>query len=326
MTASFHLNADDGSSVPKANVISESNKKLAYIVSDSRIPFWSIMGRGIQKSAESLGYTLDIYSANNHPKSELEFVIRAIRDEVKGIVISPTSSSAATTILKLASAANIPVVISDIGTEKGEYAAYISSDNKQGARDIGMILVKEMKARGWNEGKVGIIAVPQTRANGRARTAGFMEVMSETGTKVAGISQQETFSYQESYDFTQSFIEEHPNLRAILTQGSDRYSASLNAIRDAGKQDAILLICFDAEPEFLDLIPRGIIIASAMQQPYLMGQKAIEEMNKYLHGEKVQKNIQLPTLAISAKNIKEKLPLIRVNVLGMEPTSSDSKK
>ncbi|MDD2780896.1 substrate-binding domain-containing protein [Sulfuricurvum sp.] len=307
---------------PHANFSNHSlkphTKKLAYIVSDMRIPFWSIMARGIDFSAAQKGYDLEIYSAENSRKSELEFVAKAIRENVSGIIVSPTASSACATILKLADNAGIPVVISDIGTDGGDYVAYISSNNKEGAYEIGKVLAQELHLRGWETGRVGIIAIPQKRLNGQLRTAGFMEAMDEYGIKGADIRQQITFSYEETYHFAQEMIKKYPDLRALWLQGSDRYQAALDAIADEGKKGQILLATFDAEPEFLELIPKGILVGSAMQQPYLMGQEALYAMDDYLNGKKVEKSKQLPILAISTHNIKEKLPLIQRNVLGME--------
>ena len=301
----------------------QAKKKLAYIVSDSKIPFWAIMGRGISSRADSLGYELEIYSASNSAKVELEATVKAIKNNVSGIIVSPTSSSACVTILKLTANAGIPVVISDVGTDGGKYVSFISSDNKNGAYEIGKILTKKMLELGWNKGSVGIVAIPQKRANGKARTAGFMQAMDEAGIKGADIKQQSTFSYDETYDYSKGMIEEHPELRAIWLQGSNRYKGALDAISDAGKKDKILLITFDAEPEFLDLIPKGTLVGAAMQQPYLMGEEAVYAMDKYLNGIEVEKNLQLPILAISIKNIEKKLPIIKRNVLGIKVENGD---
>ena len=294
-----------------------NKKKLAYIVSDTRIPFWAIMARGIKNGADSFGYELNIYSAKNSAKSELESTVKAIKDNVSGIIVSPTTSSACVTILKLAKKAGIPVIISDIGTDGGEYVSYISSNNKEGAYNIGKVLSKKMIKLGWEKGSVGIVAIPQKRLNGQARTAGFMQAMDEAGIKGADIRQQSTFSEEETYQLSKSLIDAHPDLRALWLQGSDRYNGALRAIADAGKKNKILLITFDAEPEFLDLITKGILVGSAMQQPYLMGEEAVHTMDKYLRGMKVKKNIQLPILAISTDNVAKKLPIIKRNVLGI---------
>lgn len=296
----------------------KQSKEIVYLVSDLRIPFWDIMWRGIQTKAGQLGYEISAYSAENNAKKELQHLMKTLDEGVAGIVLSPTNSSASVTLLKLAQQAGVPVVLSDIGTDGGDYISYISSDNEDGAYKIGKILTRALEELGWQHGKVGIIAIPQKRANGQARTAGFMRALSEDGVQGAGIRQQVTFSYQETYDYVLELIEQNQDLRAIWLQGSDRYKGALHAIADAGKKDAILLITFDAEPDFLDLIPEGVLVGAGMQQPYLMGETAVETMHQHLMGQEVEKNIKLPVLAISRENITEKLPTIKRNVLGIE--------
>lgn len=295
-----------------------SKKKIAYIVSDIRIPFWKIMSRGVEDSAKELGYEVSIYSSANSKKTELENTVKAIKNKVDAIVLSPINSSCAVTVLKLAKSANIPVVISDIGADEGEYLSYISSDNEDGAYKIGQVLAAKMKELGYDShGSVGIISIPQKRANAKARTAGFMKAMGEAGIKVDGLKQQVDFSCNETYSFSKELIDEHKNLRAIWLQGSDRYKSAQKAIADAGKKNDILLIVFDAEPEFLELIPKGIIIGAAMQQPYVFGKNAILVLDDFFNNKEVKKHIKLSILPISTQNIEKNIPLIKRNVLGI---------
>ncbi|MCK9473912.1 substrate-binding domain-containing protein [Sulfurimonas sp.] len=295
-----------------------SKKKIAYIVSDIRIPFWKIMSRGIKNSADELGYEVSFYGSNNIKKSEIQNTVKVIKDKVDAIILSPINSSSAVTVLKFAESANIPVVISDIGTDKGKYLSFISSDNEDGAYRIGQVLAKKMKELGWDKnGSVGIISIPQKRANGKARTAGFMKAMNESSIKVNGLKQQVNFSYKETYDFSIELIQEHKNLSAIWLQGSDRYKAALDAIKDAGKVDEVLLVVFDAEPEFLELIPKGVIIGAAMQQPYVFGEEAVLILDDFFNKKDVKKHIQLSILSISTDNIEKNIPIIKRNVLGI---------
>lgn len=309
-----------------ANLQAENRVKLAYIASDLRIPFWETMAKGIKSKAESLGYDITLYSAKNSAKSELEHTVKSLNSNIAGLIISPTNSSASVTILKLAKKAGIPVVISDIGSDGGEYVSYISSDNKSGAYDIGKILTNKMISLGWQHNSVGIIAIPQTRVNGQERTAGFMRALQEAKIKSADIFQQSTFSYQETYDYSKRLIDKHQNLRAIWLQGSNRYQAALDAIADAGKQGEVLLVCFDAEPIFLELIPQGVLLGTAMQQPYLMGEKAVSSIDSHLKGKPVARRQQLPVLAISADNIQQKQLLIKRNVLGIRVQQPNEKE
>lgn len=295
-----------------------AKKKIAYIVSDSSIPFWKIISKGINDNAEKLGYELSVYNSNNNKKIEIENTFKAIKDKVDAIIISPINSSSAVTILKFAKAANIPVVISDIGADSGEYLSFISSNNEEGAYNLGLILAEKMKMLNWDKtGTVGIIAIPQKRANGKARTTGFMKAMNEANIQVEGLKKQADFTYEETYEFSKELIQENKNIKAIWLQGSDKYKATLKAIKEQGKEKDILLVVFDAEPEFLDLISQGKIIASAMQQPYLFGEKALLTIDNFFNKKSFDKHIQLPILAISAENIKSNIPLIKRNVLGI---------
>ena len=298
----------------------DTKKKIAYIVSDTSIPFWDIMAKGVKNSANTFDYEIEVYNSSNDTKTELENTIKAINNKVSGIIISPNNSSSCVTILKLAKKANIPVVIADIGTDSGEYVSYISSNNKDGAYEIGKVLAKKISSLNIENPKVAIIAIPQKRLNGQERTAGFLKAMDESSIKGANIKQQVDFSKEETYNYTKELIAENPNLNAIWLQGSDKYQGALDAIYESGKKDKVLLLTFDAEAEFLELISNDTLIASAMQQPFLMGEKAVVTLHKYFNNEKVEKNYKLPVLTISKENIKENLSLIKRNVLGLDDT------
>jgi len=296
-----------------------SHKRIAYIVSDLEIPFWQIMSKGIETKANELGYKISIYSSSNLKKNELENLALALSTKIDGLIISPINSSTAVTLLEIAKNNNIPAVVADIGSDSENYISFISSDNKQGAYELGKILTKYMKDLSINkDGSVGIIAIPQKRANGKERTLGFMQALNEDNIKSAGLYQQVDFSYEETYNYSKKLINDNKNLKAIWLQGSDKYKGALDAIKDSNKEKEIALICFDAEPEFLEMIPKGILIGSAMQQPYLMGQEAVIFLDNFFNNKEVIKEKKLPILPISKHNIEEKLKTIKLNVLGIK--------
>ena len=302
-----------------SNLYSNQQKKLAYIVSDINIPFWQIISKGIKDKSNELGYEIHIYSSNNLKKSELENLASAISLKIDGLIISPINSSTAATLLEIAKMNKIPTIVADIGSDSQDYLSFISSDNKKGAYELGKILSKYMKSLSWNkEGTVGIIAIPQKRLNGKDRTIGFIQALEEDNIKVSGMYQQVDFSYEETYNYSKKLIDENKNLRAIWLQGSDKYKGALDAIKKANKQNEIALICFDAEPEFLEMIQNGDLVASAMQQPYMMGQEAVISLNNYFNNKEVKKEQKMEILSISKENIDDKLKIIKLNVLGIK--------
>lgn len=297
----------------------QANKKIAYLVSDISIPFWQIMAKGIETKAKEVGYEVDVFNASNHNKTELENIIKVIKDKYDGIILSPINSSTGATLLKFANEASVPAVVADIGTDSGKYITFVSSNNENGAYHIGKILATKMNELKWDKkGSVGIIAIPQKRANGQARTKGFMQAMKEAKIATTSLYQQVDFSHEETYIYTSKLIKENPNLRAIWLQGSDKYKGALEAITHANKKGEILLLCFDAEPEFIELIQNQTLTASAMQQPFLMGQASLEALYKHFNGKRVKQNIQMEVMAVSSDNITKLLPKIKRNVLGLE--------
>ena len=302
-----------------SNLYSNQQKKLAYIVSDINIPFWQIISKGIKDKSNELGYEIHIYSSNNLKKNELENLASAISLKIDGLIISPINSSTASTLLEIAKMNKIPTIVADIGSDSQDYLSFISSDNKKGAYELGKILSKYMKSLSWNkEGTVGIIAIPQKRLNGKDRTIGFIQALEEDNIKVSGMYQQVDFSYEETYNYSKKLIDENKNLRAIWLQGSDKYKGALDAIKKANKQNEIALICFDAEPEFLEMIQNGNLVGSAMQQPYIIGQEAVVTLNNYFNNKEVKKEQKMEILSISKENIDDKLKIIKLNVLGIK--------
>ena len=302
-----------------SSLFANQHKKLAYIVSDINIPFWQIISKGIKDKSNELGYEIHIYSSNNLKKNELENLASAISLKIDGLIISPINSSTASTLLEIANMNKIPTIVADIGSDSQNYLSFISSDNKKGAYELGKILSKYMKSLSWNkEGTVGIIAIPQKRLNGKDRTIGFIKALEEDNIKVSGMYQQVDFSYEETYNYSKKLIDENKNLRAIWLQGSDKYKGALDAIKKANKQNEIALICFDAEPEFLEMIQNGDLVASAMQQPYIIGQEAVVTLNNYFNNKEVKKEQKMEILSISKENIDDKLKIIKLNVLGIK--------
>ena len=252
--------------------------QLAYLTPGLNLPFWRYLARGIDKVAKEHGATVTDYDSNNDAATQLKNAQDAIARHVDGILISPTNSSTAPSVLDLAAKASIPVVIADIGTTRGDYVSFIISDNEKGAYDIGKVLAQDLATKGWKEGPVGLVTISLARNNGKLRTAGFRKAMKEGGVKEVALSQMQTYTANETFKFVQDMLTAHPDLRGIFVQTDSPTLGAVRAIQAAHRQDGVLLAAFDGVPEFIDLIKQGKIVGSGMQQPFLMGQRSAEAL------------------------------------------------
>ncbi len=294
-------------------------KEIVYLTPGLDLPFWRYLSKGIESGAKKGGYAFTALDSHNNAQTQLANAQDVIARGVAGICISPTDSSTAPSVLALAQKAGIPVVVSDIGTNSGEYVSFVISNNFEGAYGVGKALAEAMKDKGWTGGSVGLITISQVRKNGQARTAGFRKAMAEAGiTKEAGLQQMQSYTTDETFKFAQDMLSANPDMRGLFVQTDQPTLGALRAIKAARRQGEVLVAAFDGTPELVELIKKGDVVGSGMQQPFLMGQKSAESILTVLSGGKPEKQITVPILAVSSKNIDQLLPTIRETVFANE--------
>jgi ribose transport system substrate-binding protein len=295
-----------------------SAKDIVYLTPGLDLPFWRYLSKGIEDVAKKEGYGFQAFDSHNDAQTQLKNAQDAIARGVAGICISPTDSSTCPSVLALAQKANIPVVISDIGTNEGEYVSFIISDNREGAYGTGKALVAAMKEKGMTDGTVGLVTISLTRNNGKKRTEGFRAALAEGGLKECALEQMQNYTASETFKYVQDMLTANPNMKGLFVETDQPTMGALRAIKAARRDGSILVAGFDGIPEFVDLLKQGQIVASGMQQPYLMGVRSGEALVKHLKGEQVEKQILVPIVVVTSKNIDEMLPTIKQTVFANE--------
>jgi ribose transport system substrate-binding protein len=295
------------------------SKEIVYITPGLDLPFWRYLSKGIEAAAKKGGYSYQALDSHNSADTQLKNAQDAIARGVAGIAISPTDSSTAPSVLALAARAHIPVVVADIGTNSGEYVSFVISDNKEGAHGVGQALAAALKEKGWTDGSVGLITISQARKNGQARTGGFRDALKEAGiAKEAGLQQMQSYTADETFKFTQDMLTANPDMRGMFIQTDQPTIGALRAIKAGHREGTLLVAAFDGIPDFVDLLKKGEIVASGMQQPYLMGEKSGESLISALTGGKPEKEILVPIVIATSKNIDQILPTIKQTVFANE--------
>lgn len=300
--------------------LAQGSKEIVYLTPGLDLPFWRYLSKGVENVAKAKGYGFQALDSRNSAQTQLQNAQDAIARGVAGIVLSPTDSSTAPSVLQLAASKKIPVVIADIGTNEGEYVSFIISDNFEGAKGVGEALAAAMKEKGWESGSVGLVTISQARKNGQARTNGFREGLKVGGAtgKEAGLQQMQAYTADETFKYTQDMLTANPEMRGLFVQTDQPAIGALQAIKAARRAGEVLVAAFDGIPDFVELLKSGELVASGMQQPYLMGQRSAEAMFQSLEGGTPEKEITVPILVVTSKNIEEVLPTVKETVFANE--------
>lgn len=289
----------------------EETYEVAYLTPGLNVPFWKYLSDGIKQQAatdaEATGATINVtdYDSRNDAGTQLQNAQDAITAGVDLIILSPTDSSSAPTVLEVAAENNVPVIIADIGTDEGEYVSFVISTNEQGAYEAGQVLMEKMAEAGCEGADVLMITISQARLNGQQRTAGITRAVEEAGSEIVQFLQSEDYTRVEAQTQASDMLSANPEACGFFTQHDEAALGALTAIEESGRADDIVFASFDGSPESVELIKQGKLVAASMQQPVLMGRISMEVGLQHLRGEEVEKETSVPTILVTTENVEE---------------------
>lgn len=298
--------------------------QIAYITPGLNVPFWKYLSDGIKQTAAQLsadnGVDIQVtdYDSRNSAETQLQNAQDVITAGVDAILISPTDSSTAPAVLEIAAEAGVPVIISDIGTDAGDYVSFVISTNEQGAYDAGQVLIKEMEAKGWQGSDVLMITISQARQNGKNRTAGITRAVEEGGSKIIQFLQSEDYTRAEAQGQALDLMTANPDAHGFFTQHDEATLGTWAAIEDSGNTENVVLVGFDGSPESVELIREGKLRGASMQQPVLMGRNSMDVAWRHLQGEEVEKETSVPTILVTPDNLADTEKTLQDTVFPVE--------
>ena len=217
------------------------------------------LSNGIEQVAKKNGYGFQALDSHNSAQTQLQNAQDAVARGVEGHRDLADRQLDGAVGAAARREHNIPVVIGDIGTNSGEYASFIISDNYEGAKGVGEALAKALKEKGWGDGSVGLVTISQARKNGQDRTKGFMDGLKAGGWtgEQAGLQQMQTYTADETFKFVQDMLVAHPEMRGLFIQTDQPTIGALRAIKAGRREGTLLVAAFDGIPEFVDLLKDG---------------------------------------------------------------------
>ena len=297
--------ADSGSATAAASVADKGDYTgvhIAYLTPSLDVPFWTYVKHGVEDEVKKAmpGAEVTVYDSKDNANTQLSNAQDALTKGVTGIVISPTDSASCIQVLDAAEEANVPVVICDIGTDGGTYLSFISTDNEGGAKELGKYVASKLK----KGDEVAQITLNQARINGVKRKEGFDEGIQSNGLKDVGFRQMEKVNRDEGVSYTQDLITSFPELKAIFCHSEDPSMGAVTALEEVENTDC-KIVGFDCSPEVVQAIKDGKILATAAQQPVVMGRTSVDAIKTKLDGGTPDKEIQMETLLVTQDNIND---------------------
>ncbi|MFB9861576.1 D-ribose ABC transporter substrate-binding protein [Salinicoccus siamensis] len=260
----------------------DDNVVIGVSISTLNNPFFVTLKDGIEATAEEKGYEVKVVDAQDDSAKQVNDIADLMQQGIDYLVVNPTDSAAISSSVESANGSDIPVITLDRSVESGEVAAFIASDNVAGG-EMGAAFIVDQLGEGSKVAELeGVPGASATRERGK----GFTNVAKESLDVVT--SQTANFNRSEGLNVTQNILQANPDIEAIFSHNDEM---ALGAVEAA--PDDVLVVGFDGSEDALNSIENGALDATVAQQPDLMGETAINAVEKLENGEDVEDEIKV---------------------------------
>lgn len=283
-----------------AGTTSASSKpKVALVMKSLANEFFQTMAEGAKKhqAAHAADYELIVNGIKNETDlaEQVGLVEQMMAQGAQAIVIAPADSKALVTVLKRAKDAGVLVINidnqldADTLKQAGLSIPFVGPDNRAGAKAVGEVLAKKLKAGD----EVAIIEGVTTAFNAQQRKAGFEDAMTAAGIKIVS-SQSGQWEMEKANTVAAGVLAANPNVKALLCANDNMALGAAAAVQAASKAGQIQIVGFDNIAALKPLLADGRVLATADQHGDQLAVFGIEAALKALKEKSTPADQQTP--------------------------------
>jgi ribose transport system substrate-binding protein len=256
----------------------------------------------IAEAAKHPEVELIITDGEDKTEKQVADVENLIRQEVDALLISPKESAGLTGVVTQAIDAKIPVFVLDRNVETDKYVQFVGGDNKLIGRAAGEYAVELLGGAGKAKGNVIEIWGGMGTQPAHDRHDGFHEFTDkEPGIKNLLDQQSGDWKQDQAYNIMATALRNNEKIDLVYGHNDPMAYGAYLAAKDAGREKDIKFIGIDALPgEGVTWVNNGELSATFLYAT--PGAEGLRQAIKFLKGEKVEKNVVLPTLKVTKEN------------------------
>lgn len=271
-----------------AKTMKAADVTIGFSVWTMEYTFFQNVEKGVKDACTALGFKYVMLDQKSDATQMVQDMNTLVNQKVSGIVSTPVDPGAIGPAVQKARDAGIPVVCADIG-KSGPVNALIISNNFEGGGLAADFLAKLYPDKSTIFG-LGNCKPQWTYA--RQRGEGFKAKSDELQYNIQSDIIVQNPSAEGGYDTMQQMMSAAPDIKgAFFVSGREAVGAA-NYVKSQNKD--IKVVGYNGDPEEFIAIRDGILSATVLQQPYLIGYKAVETLKEILVDGKAYENVEIP--------------------------------
>jgi ribose transport system substrate-binding protein len=275
--------------------------KIAFVQGVAGDQFYISMQCGVQAEAEKLGASVDVQGPQKFdPTLQKPIVDSVVASKPDALLVAPTDVTAMQAPLKAAADAGIKVVLVDTTVDDPSFAvSQIASDNLGGGK-AAFDAVKKLVPDG---GKVLVISTDPGVSTVDARVKGFEDAAKgDSSFSYLGVQ----YSHNEpstAAKLVTAALQKDPDIVGVFATNLFAAEGTATGIRQAGKQNQVKVVGFDAGPDQMQALKEGTVQALIAQQPEKIGTDGVDQAIAALKGDDTEPEIQTGFTIITKDNL-----------------------
>ena len=301
--------SDSDASTPAAD--EGGVKEIAVLIKATDSDFWQYVLVGAENYAKDNPDKVNVTTYGPPNESDIDQQVSILEQIISSgpdaIVIASTSSDATVPAIEDAVSKGIPVITVDNKVNTDKVSTLLATDNLKGGAAAADTLVEKIKADGKElKGTVGVIsnmAGVQVLAD---RDQGFIDRMKEIAPDIKLL---ETVycdaDMTKAMNAASDQIAANDDLLGFFADNNTVGSGTARAITEKGKENDLILVAFDSDPEEIKSLTSGAVDALVLQDPYGMGYKGVEDALKAIAGEKLESYVDTGVTIVTKDNMDD---------------------
>jgi len=238
----------------------------------------------------------DAQNDNLRQRAHVEEFIKA---GVNLLIISPKEAAPLTPPVKSAYEKGIPVIVLDRRVLGNEYTCFIGADNKKIGKAAGNWIVRRLGGKGNVVELKGLM----TSTPGQDRHSGFVEALKSSKVEITFEADMKWLEPNARREM-ESALARSKEIDLVYAHNDPGAHGAYLAAKAAGREKSIIFVGIDGLPQEGQMYVRQGILSASLEYP-TGGREAIETALRILKGEKVPKEITLPSRVFTKENIEK---------------------
>lgn len=264
--------------------------------------FFRTIQLGMNAAADAAGVELLEGNSNSQPEEEISLIDTYIARGVDAIVISPVSAVASIPALMRARDRGIHIVTYNSNVDDTSIpVSYLNSAQRDLGNSTGQMAAEFVANELGGEANIATLGfralLPEISAD---RVDGFIEEV-EQGNSINIVSQQDAWLAENAVRVAGDIITANPDLNIIYAANEGGTVGAVQAVRNAGKEGEIFVFGVDGTEQLVSFLldDDNVLQAVTAQQPFVMGEMAVNAAIAAINGEETEEAVIVPVLGLS---------------------------